>query len=764
MATIVVKQHVPIFAKQWDASLNKAFEYLRHEQPDAAYEAFIRHLQSHPTDEVAYEGAIVALLQQTRWDEAEQLTTQARAACPHSAILAARQTWLWIYLTEESQAYPLVVQLLEAGFRHPDWLREVVLPLRNVLICHASDPRLVSSKKHKRQNERATLLKGIQTLEHWLERYQFPIPDEPVGVKITLSMIARNEAEFLEGCLQSVQGVVDEIVLVDTGSTDATPQIAERYGAKVIQTEWQNDFAAARNIALQHATGDWILVLDADERLTPESKQAILNAVRHPQFVGYYLEILNEIREGDYFAHRLVRLFRRLPSARWEGAVHEQIIPSLVADKRRIATVAAQILHLGYRKEVMHNRDKAQRNIEILERELQHDPDNLFHKFNLANTYFTMGDYTQAAYWAEQVCPYLRGDEDYAGHAWADWIGALMNLEQYEAALQVGADALARGVDHPMLHYVLAAVYMHIGCAQKALESLDAVRASAIRIGLLAPDGETILPASGYVGDIGVVTYKWRYMYACALRDLGRLEEARPLYERLMQERPNDPYVLIDYGQALLMVGAREQAETVFQQLATHAEYALVAQQFLAKVWWEAGDYRRALPYARAVARAMPDNAEWLERWIYAAHEAGDWRSFVEACETYIARGYAPDAGMHLNWGRALWQLNDYENALAHFAAAIELNPTDPNALLNAGDALYQLGAYSEAADAYSAGIERDPYNAQAWFTLGNCYFRMGVYDAAKIAYAQTLQLDPKHAQAQHNLELTNERIRITAA
>ena len=165
-----------------------------------------------------------------------------------------------------------------------------------------------------------------------------------------------------------------------------------------------------------------------------------------------------------------------------------------------------------------------------------------------------------------------------------------------------------------------------------------------------------------------------------------------------------------------------------------------------------------------AVAYALPDQQEWWERWAHAAHETGDAHSLIDAYEFYTAQGNAPTAEMHINWGRALWQLRDYENALAHFAAAIELNPHDANAFLNAGDALYQLGAYSEAADAYSAGIERDPYNAQAWFTLGNCYFRMGVYDAATIAYQQTLQLDPKHAQAQHNLELTRERIRFTAA
>lgn len=764
MKTIVVKQVVPIFAEGYDADLQPAFKLLQQDRSGEAYEAFQNHLAQRPNDENAYEGAIVALLQQTRWDEAEQLTHQARAACPNSIILTARQTWNWIYLTRESEAYPLVVQLLERGYRHPEWLREVVLPLRNVLICHASDPRLVSTKMQKRRAERATLLKGIQTLEHWLERYQFPIPDEPVGVKITLSMIARNEAQYLEDCLKSVQGVVDEIVLVDTGSDDDTPKIAERYGAKVIHADWQNDFAAARNIALEHSTGDWILVLDADERLTPESKQAILNAARHPQFAGYYLEILNEIRDGDYFVHRIVRMFRRLPGLRWEGAIHEQITPSIVERKGRIATVAAQIRHLGYRGEAMTSRDKIRRNIELILRQLEREPDDLFHKFNLANTYFSAGDYEQAAYWAEQVCPYLRGDEDYAGQIWADWIESLLHLQRYEEALQVGADALARGVDSPMIHYTLASVYYQLGYHQKSLEALDAARESAMRIGLLAPDGETLLAGSGYVGDIGVATYKWRFAYARALRALGRHSEASALYQRLLQERPNDPIILLDYGQLLMEQGERDAAEQVFLQLASHEAYYLLAQQFLAKLWWEASEYARALPYVRTVALAMPHEHAWQERWLHAAQESGDWQSLVEAYTHYEMHGYPITAEMYINWGRALWQLRDYENALRCFAAAIDLNPQDANAFLNAGDALYQLGAYAEAADAYSAGIERDPYNAQAWFTLGNCYFRMGVYDAAKIAYEQALSLDPKHKQAQHNLELTRERIRFTAA
>jgi len=85
--------------------------------------------------------------------------------------------------------------------------------------------------------------------------------------KLSLSMIVKNEARDLARCLESVKPVVSEIVVVDTGSTDETPQIAAGLGARVISTPWTNDFSAARNIGLDAATGDWLLLLDADEEL-----------------------------------------------------------------------------------------------------------------------------------------------------------------------------------------------------------------------------------------------------------------------------------------------------------------------------------------------------------------------------------------------------------------------------------------------------------------------------------------------------------------
>ncbi|CAG1020908.1 partial heptose III glucuronosyltransferase, partial [Methylococcales bacterium] len=106
-------------------------------------------------------------------------------------------------------------------------------------------------------------------------------------MRVTLSMIVKNESKYLRGCLDSVFGAVDEIVIVDTGSNDDTIAIAEEYGAKVFHFPWQNDFSMARNFALEKSTGDWILYLDADERLTPGSIQELRKITSADERCGY---------------------------------------------------------------------------------------------------------------------------------------------------------------------------------------------------------------------------------------------------------------------------------------------------------------------------------------------------------------------------------------------------------------------------------------------------------------------------------------------
>ena len=202
-------------------------------------------------------------------------------------------------------------------------------------------------------------------------------------------MIARDEQDYLPGCLASVAGVVDEIVLVDTGSCDRTMDIARAAGANVVQHAWNDDFAAARNAALEAVSGDWILVLDADERLAPGAGAAITRALYAPNFDCGFLPLYNARHLADS-AERVLsspearydepcavaRLFRRTPDLRWQGCVHETVTTWLQARPSAVRRVEAPIVHYGYTPEVGLPRAKKQRNLALLERYCANEPDD----------------------------------------------------------------------------------------------------------------------------------------------------------------------------------------------------------------------------------------------------------------------------------------------------------------------------------------------------------------------------------------------------
>ena len=192
-------------------------------------------------------------------------------------------------------------------------------------------------------------------------------------------MIVRNEAERLEACLASVRGFVDELVLLDTGSSDATVAIAQRCGAVVHQMEWPGDFEPARNEALKYVSGDWVLVLDADEQLLEEAKQPLRQLMAQPELL-----LINLLRfergalQSPY--SNVSRLFRRHPDIHWSGKYHTMVDDSVVAliarePHWRIADCPLPALvHDGYRPELLADGAKAARLRAAMEAELALKP------------------------------------------------------------------------------------------------------------------------------------------------------------------------------------------------------------------------------------------------------------------------------------------------------------------------------------------------------------------------------------------------------
>ena len=246
---------------------------------------------------------------------------------------------------------------------------------------------------------------------------------------LTLCMIVRDEEAFLADCLDSVAGLVDAIVVVDTGSTDATVAIAESKGARVVRHVWTDDFSAARNAGLAHVArtkGRFVLVLDADERLGPGAAEAIRAALARDDFdlgllplhdanalgAAHTDVISGKARRGEPVL--LPRLMRFDTTLRYEGRVHEQVTSWSKKPGRRIATIDSPIVHFGAVPELRVARGKAERNRVLLELRAQDEPSNPNVRAYLAREYDRAGDARRAlvearASWSALVASAGRG-------------------------------------------------------------------------------------------------------------------------------------------------------------------------------------------------------------------------------------------------------------------------------------------------------------------------------------------------------------------
>ncbi len=215
--------------------------------------------------------------------------------------------------------------------------------------------------------------------------------------RLSLAMIVQNEAAFLEGCLASVAGLVDEMVIADTGSTDNTVEIATQAGAKVITVPWEDDFAVARNQALAATTGDWVLVLDADEQLNILMKDGIEKAINLENALVVNL-MRHEIGSRQSPYSLVSRLFRRHPALEFRRPYHESIDDSALEllaqepDWQVIDLPGVAILHQGYTPELLKQRGKSKRARNLLEKAIKDNPQDPYLCSKLGALYFSMGE------------------------------------------------------------------------------------------------------------------------------------------------------------------------------------------------------------------------------------------------------------------------------------------------------------------------------------------------------------------------------------
>ena len=370
---------------------------------------------------------------------------------------------------------------------------------------------------------------------------------------LSLCMIVKNEAKALPKCLSSVKNVVDEMIVLDTGSTDNTPKIAAKLGAKVHHYQWCNDFSAARNEALKYVSGDWVLVLDADETLNPE----VISSLREVLKMEGYL-LINLLRQeigAKQSPYSLVsRLFRNHPKIRFDRPYHALVddsITDIIAQEPqwqigRLPGVA--IFHTGYQQTAIAKHNKYARAKKAMEEFLVHHPDEPYVCSKLGALYVDIGKLPQGIELLRRGLAAKDADEQvlyelqyHLGIAYTRTNDINKAISQYNSAIKLLID--------PMLKL---GAYNNLGNLLKETGDLAGAKAAYETTVKLDPNF-----ATGY------------FNLGTTLKAMGLLAEAIKAYRQAIILQPDYAQAYQNLGVLLLKSGYIKDSKVAFKNAIT---------------------------------------------------------------------------------------------------------------------------------------------------------------------------------------------------
>jgi GT2 family glycosyltransferase/glycosyltransferase involved in cell wall biosynthesis/tetratricopeptide (TPR) repeat protein len=363
------------------------------------------------------------------------------------------------------------------------------------------------------------------------------LPEPPREPRLSVCLIAKNEEAHLDRCLASVRPLAHQMIVVDTGSTDRTAEIAKQHGAEVYSFAWSDDFSAARNAALEHATGDWVLSLDADEELPAESQAKLREHLRDPKAMAFRLPLVDHGQEAE--GRSLVpRLFRNAPGLFWTGRVHEQVFGGVEALRKgwhlENKLGEATILHHGYSTDAAQQRAKSERNLRLLKLALEEQP-------NDANLLMSLGlELTRSGQLDAGIEQYRRAVDALAnrsaGEVAPELLETLLTQLCTHWAAKKNFAEIVRLLHSPLaqsrpltasLHFVLGLSYMELKRFDEAEEEFRQC---------LAKRNEPVL--SPIHKDIH--TTAPQHCLALCLAQTGKVVEALKILHQIVTERADD--------------------------------------------------------------------------------------------------------------------------------------------------------------------------------------------------------------------------------
>jgi tetratricopeptide (TPR) repeat protein len=438
-------------------------------------------------------------------------------------------------------------------------------------------------------------------------------------------MIVKNEEKNIGDLLGDLQGVVDEIVVVDTGSTDGTLDILQSYGVTIGSFAWCDDFSAARNASIDLASSEYLLWLDADDRVDSACRDELLKlkaSLPGDGLSAYLLTVLSEAEDQNGTMGIQLRIFPNLPGVRFEGRLHEQITPSLRrVPGMRFVKADAVIRHMGY----FHEEDveaKGRRNLRIQLRDLEDGNASAMQHFYIAMSYHAVRDWENCLEYIEKARA-ISQQENWFKYSFNLSTECHLKRGHIDAALQEARRGTLLFPDSGTMHYNLGAVCLKAGDYPQCVEALE--KASKLGIELDAfptpPHIRTTLPH--YLGT--------------ALEKLGRREKAIQAYRASVGTNPSWAPALRSLGLLLVQSGSVEEGAAFLEKTrASSPDFDLSVTLSLARIYQyqqRFSDARRL--YADAADHA-PGHRDALAGLVHTSITTDDVEGLLKALEAFM--------------------------------------------------------------------------------------------------------------------------------